>query len=62
MKDEKKTKEVIPFKFFSLNNQKHKVTSDRIHNKIVQKFPKTSVKWHLSLFFKMFSVSAYATS
>ena len=31
-------------------------------NEIVQNFPKTLVKWHLSLFLKMFRVSASATS
>ena len=35
---------------------------NKIHIKIVQKFPSTSVKWHLSLFLKIFRVSASATS
>ena len=52
---EKETKNWLSFSSLSPKIIKNEnLFLNKIHNKIVQKFRKTLVKWHLSLFFKMF--------
>ena len=53
MKGKKETKEV------TLSSLSPKIIKN--YSKTVQKFPKTLVKWRLTLFLKMFRVSASAT-
>ena len=52
---EKETKNWLSFSSLSPKIIKNEnLFLNKIHNTIVQKFRKSLVKWHLSLFFKMF--------